>query len=72
MKKGYNTKGELVEVNEKDYNKFHLHSTNGIEYNILIKKGFLEKHFYKILFLVFIVAILIRNWNNISITFNYS
>ena len=58
--KNYNIKGERIDIKESDYNKENLLTFNDIEVNILTKKSFLDKHFYKILFVVLVVAYLVK------------
>lgn len=62
--KYYNKKGEEIQVDEKDYEKYYIGRLENTDFHMLVKKkkkSFFDKYFYLILFIVFTIAFFIKN-----------
>jgi hypothetical protein len=63
-------KNNNSDLTPRGYDSYNLYKDEKTELNVLFKKTFLDKHFYKILFIGVLIVLLCKHWSGISIMFN--
>ena len=57
----YNAKKNNSDLTPRGYDSYNLYKDENTEINHLVKRTFWDKYFYKILVLVFVIGILLKN-----------
>ena len=59
------------DLTPRGFDSYNVYKDEKTEFNLLVKKSFLDKHFYKLLFSGIFILWLFKNWSEISVSVSF-